>query len=62
MTKTNAAKVKLAQDIEAYLCGEVPDPLDMQRAAKLENWVTAVRRQGIRSGSLRRRQPTSGDR
>jgi hypothetical protein len=47
MTKnSDAAKLKLLQDIEAYLCGEVPNPLDIQRAPKLENWVTSVRRRG----------------
>jgi hypothetical protein len=46
MTKSEAVRRKLAADIEAYLCGEVPNPLDMQRAAKLENWLTEVRRRG----------------
>ncbi len=36
----------LARDIESYTCGEVPNPLDMQRAASLEHWSTEVRRRG----------------
>jgi len=44
--KSNAARLKIEKDIEAYLSGEVPSPLDMQRAAKLDNWVTSVRRRG----------------
>jgi hypothetical protein len=44
--RSEAARRKLAADIEAFTCGEVPSPLDMTRAAKLENWVTSVRRRG----------------
>jgi hypothetical protein len=44
--KSQATKLKLLQDIEAYTCGEVPSPLAMMRAAKMENWVTTVRRRG----------------
>jgi len=46
MTNQIDAATKLQQDIEAYTCGEVPSPLDMLRAPKLENWVTSVRRRG----------------
>ena len=44
--RSEAARRNLAADIEAFTCGEVPSPLDMMRAAKLENWVTSVRRRG----------------
>jgi hypothetical protein len=47
MTKrSEATKRKLMQDIEAYTCGEAPNPLHLRRAARLENWSTAVRRRG----------------
>lgn len=47
MTKrSEAARRELLRDIEAYLCGEVPNGLDMKRAPKLDNWVTSVRRRG----------------
>jgi hypothetical protein len=44
--KSEATRRKLQQDIEAYLCGEVPSPLEMMRAATLEHWETTVRRRG----------------
>jgi hypothetical protein len=47
MTKrSQATRQKLLQDMECYTCGEVPNPLDMMRVPKLENWSTLVRRRG----------------
>ena len=46
MTTKSEALRKLAQDIEAYTCGEVPSPLDMLRASSLENWRTEVQHRG----------------
>jgi hypothetical protein len=47
MTKrSKETRRMLLQDIEAYTCGEVPSPLDLQRAPTLERWETAVRRRG----------------
>jgi hypothetical protein len=47
MTKSSQeTKRRLMQDIESYTCGEVPSPLDLLRAAALQNWETAVRRRG----------------
>jgi hypothetical protein len=47
MTKrSKESQRKLMQDIESYTCGEVPNPLDLQRAARLEQWQTAIRRRG----------------
>jgi hypothetical protein len=47
MTKhSKEAHRKLLQDIEAFTCGEVPNPLEIMRAAKLENWESLVRRRG----------------
>lgn len=36
----------LRRDIECYVCGEVPSPMTLLRAPRLENWDTAVCRQG----------------
>jgi hypothetical protein len=44
--KSEAARLTLAQDIESYLCGEVPSPLDMERAARIDNWDTFIGRRG----------------
>ncbi|MGM4916300.1 hypothetical protein [Tardiphaga sp. 813_E8_N1_3] len=46
MMKSEAARRKLAADIESYICGEVPTPLALLQAATLENWEAAVRRRG----------------
>jgi hypothetical protein len=47
MTKrSKESQRKLMQDIESYTCGEVPNPLDLQRAARLEQWQTAIRQRG----------------
>jgi hypothetical protein len=44
--KGEATPRKLMQDVEAYTCGEIPSPLDLMRAAKLEHWHTVIRRRG----------------
>jgi hypothetical protein len=44
--KSRAAKLELARDIESFTCGEVPSPLAMMRAPKLEHWQSYVRRRG----------------
>jgi hypothetical protein len=44
--KSQEARDHLMRDIEAYTCGEDPSPLEMLRAARLENWEAAVRRRG----------------
>ena len=47
MTKrSKETQRKLQQDIESFTCGEVPNPLEIMRAAKLENWESLVRRRG----------------
>jgi hypothetical protein len=47
MTKrSQETQRRLMQDIESYTCGEIPSPLDLLRAAKLEHWHTAIRRRG----------------
>jgi hypothetical protein len=47
MTKrSQETQRKLLQDVEAYSCGEVPSPLNLLRAAVLENWEILVRRRG----------------
>ena len=41
-----SARQDLLQDIESYLCGEVPSPLAMKRAPRIEGWRVQVRRRG----------------
>lgn len=33
---------QLLRDIEAYTCGEVPNDLDLMRAAKLDHWYVYI--------------------
>ena len=42
----DAMRRRLAADIESYLCGEIPSPLDMTRAVRVERWYPLIRRRG----------------
>ena len=44
--ESKAAQNQLLRDIEAYTCGEEPSPLEMLRAARIENWEAVVRCRG----------------
>jgi hypothetical protein len=37
---------RLSADIEAYLCGEVPNPLELARATRMERWYPLLRKRG----------------
>jgi hypothetical protein len=40
------AKKDLARDVECYTCGEIPSPLEMLRAPRLEDWSAQIGRRG----------------
>ena len=42
----DAMRRRLAADIESYLCGEVPSPLDMTRAVRVERWYPLICHRG----------------
>ncbi|WP_339037510.1 DUF6634 family protein [Bradyrhizobium symbiodeficiens] len=44
--KMEAGSKALGRDIEAYTCGQVPTPLDLMRAPRLEDWEVSIRRIG----------------
>jgi hypothetical protein len=46
MKKSEAARRKLAADIESYIRGEVPSQLTLLQAPTIEHWEAAVRRRG----------------
>ncbi|MCA6098171.1 hypothetical protein [Bradyrhizobium australafricanum] len=58
MAEDGAARRELLKDIESYTCGEVPSPIVMLRAPRLEEWEAKVRRRGkefvlVVSGAVR---------
>ena len=47
MAKNSRYRAELLRsDIQVYECGQIPSSIEMDEAAKLENWSTAVRRDG----------------